>query len=836
MIRKSLDVQHELDAEFSQLQQDRANLRNIVSVTDQKIQDISSFHLPVNISRLIWSAESRFRVDPNGCSDLDPSYILHEVKALLDRLCVVSKHVGMPESQDNAKLLFSIFARSMLATKPLMKEHRLTVKAFDWLIAEIENRFLKAQVNPGEVCGIVAAQSIGEPATQMTLNTFHFAGVSAKNVTLGVPRLEEIINVVSNISTPTMTLRLRKDLRESKEAAQRIQNTLGLTTLDKLLSSAEIYYDPEPSNTVIQQDAELVKGYFDTEDIDPASLSSWVLRLVLNQQMIVAKKVSPQIIAERIKEFIPLKLNTIASTENDYNPVIQIRLLKEEETNGDSHVSGNEMLKSMLNVLLSQFVLFGTKGIDTVYIGEDNINEIEDTDEVKMSDRKEFVLQTDGSNLRGAMAEESLDFTKIYTNDVREIFEVLGIEAARRAIMKEVRMVISFDGSYVNHRHLSMLCDVMTYKGFLMPITRNGINRIDASPLQKASFEETQEVFMEAALFSEHDKLLGVSENVMTGQFLHTGTGVFDVYLDTKKLSEAVDVAPEGDELADRFTLDDTERVLPFSSPAMNNLFDSSSGQSPQFSPEYGPSSPGVFEKDFGHGLTSPSYSSGSADAGGQGMGGYGQSDKGYSAYSATSPGYSPTSPAYSPTSPAYSPTSPAYSPTSPAYSPTSPAYSPTSPAYSPTSPAYSPTSPAYSPTSPAYSPTSPAYSPTSPAYSPTSPAYSPTSPAYSPTSPAYSPTSPAYSPTSPAYSPTSPAYSPTSPAYSPTSPAYSPTSPAYSPTSPAYSPTSPAYSPTSPAYSPTSPAYSPTSPAYSPTLPTDVKRDDQGSAEHRHE
>ena len=77
--------------------------------------------------------------------------------------------------------------------------------------------------------------------------------------------------------------------------------------------------------------------------------------------------------------------------------------------------------------------------------------------------------------------EESLDFTKMYTNDIKEIFEVLGIEAARRALMKEIRTVISFDGSYVNHRHLSILCDVMTYKGFLMPITRNGINRIDAS-------------------------------------------------------------------------------------------------------------------------------------------------------------------------------------------------------------------------------------------------------------------------------------------------------------------------------------------------------------------
>ena len=146
------------------------------------------------------------------------------------------------------------------------------------------------------------------------------------------------------------------------------------------------------------------------------------------------------------------------------------------------------------------------------------------------------------------MMEESLDFTKMYTNDIKEIFEVLGIEAARRALMKEIRTVISFDGSYVNHRHLSILCDVMTYKGFLMPITRNGINRIDASPLQKASYEETQEVFMEAAVFGEKD---------MTGQFLPTGTGVFDVYLDTKKLAEAVDVAPEGDELSSRFVVEE---------------------------------------------------------------------------------------------------------------------------------------------------------------------------------------------------------------------------------------------------------------------------------------
>ena len=384
-IRKDLDSQHELDSEFNQLLEDRTHLRSIITVTDQKVQDVRVFHLPVNISRLSWTAKTRFRVVPNGVSDLSPSYVIVQVRDMLKRICVISNRVGMPESQDNAKLLFSIFARSMLASKPLMKEHRLTIKAFDWLIAEIENRFMKAQVAAGEVCGIVAAQSIGEPATQMTLNTFHFAGVSAKNVTLGVPRLEEIINCVKEISTPTMTLKLRKDLRGSREDAQRIQNTLGLATLDKVISSAEIYYDPDPVNTVVKQDAVLVKNFFDTEDLNPAMLSSWMLRLVLNQQMIVAKKISPQVIAEQIKELTGLKISTIASNDNDSNPVIQIRYFLEEENTSVEKVSGDVLLKYTLDVLQSQLVLFGTPGIDTVYISEETINEFDDEDAASSS-------------------------------------------------------------------------------------------------------------------------------------------------------------------------------------------------------------------------------------------------------------------------------------------------------------------------------------------------------------------------------------------------------------------------------------------------------------------
>lgn len=411
--------------------------------------------------------------------------------------------------------------------------------------------------------------------------------------------------------------------------------------------------------------------------------------------------------------------------------------------------------------------------------------------------RNEWVLETDGTNLMGVLGVDYIDSARTISNDIVEVFVSLGIEGVRGALLSELRNVISFDGSYVNYRHLASLVDVMTMQGHLMAIDRHGINRVDTGPLLRASFEETVDMLMDAALHAEEEVLKGVTENIMLGQLPRVGTGDMELLLDEDKVvREAVEVVVD-DVLGDNLGMIGSSGAGAATPYASTPFASSPMVGGGEMSPFVGT---GQFSPAVGTASFSPAYSPASGSYGsGFASGSYGQDD------GSSSPSYNPSSPAYSPTSPAYSPTSPAYSPTSPAYSPTSPAYSPTSPAYSPTSPAYSPTSPAYSPTSPAYSPTSPAYSPTSPAYSPTSPAYSPTSPAYSPTSPAYSPTSPAYSPTSPAYSPTSPAYSPTSPAYSPTSPAYSPTSPAYSPTSPAYSPTSPAYSPTSPAYSPTS-------------------------------
>ena len=840
------DIQVLLDKETEAIREDQRILRVVMANREpgREADDVS--YAPGNIRRAIHNAVRQFRIDRSHPSDLHPKDVIEKVNALLDRLQVVVGDDALSvEAQSNATTLYRILIRSLLSSKRVLKEWRLSEAALSWVIGEVETRFHHAKVSPGEMAGVLAAQSIGEPATQMTLNTFHYAGVSAKNVTLGVPRLKEIINVAKTVKTPTLTVYLQESVSGDSDVAKLIHSTLEYTVLGDLVKLTEIYYDPDVKNTIVEMDKEFVSDYYemsDETDDDVKRLSPWVLRIELNQQVFFDKKVRMSEIVDEVRNEYGSDLNVMVTDDNADDLVVRMRIVNDVsmDQSGAVDEDGNpiedeiepgqeddEFLKRLEKSMLSSLKIRGVEHVNKVFMRGGAKVAVWD-DDSGFGVRDEWVLETDGTNLMAVLGIEYVDATRTISNDIVEVFQVLGIEGVRGSILGELRNVISFDGSYVNYRHLACLVDVMTMHGHLMAIDRHGINRVDSGPLLRCSFEETVDMLMNAAVYAEEEVLKGVTENIMMGQLAKVGTGDMDLLLDEQKVvRDAVEVVVDG------FSIDKDLGLGAGGVVGSATPYDPSTPFA--HSPMHGDMSPFVggdaaFSPAVGNASFSPAYSpaSGSYGGGSYASGSYasGSYGSGEGGGGASSPAYSPTSPAYSPTSPAYSPTSPAYSPTSPAYSPTSPAYSPTSPAYSPTSPAYSPTSPAYSPTSPAYSPTSPAYSPTSPAYSPTSPAYSPTSPAYSPTSPAYSPTSPAYSPTSPAYSPTSPAYSPTSPAYSPTSPAYSPTSPAYSPTSPAYSPTSPAYSPTSPAYSPTSPAYSPTSPAYSPTTQEDEDAD----------
>ncbi|KAJ3017197.1 UNVERIFIED_CONTAM: DNA-directed RNA polymerase II subunit rpb1 [Siphonaria sp. JEL0065] len=802
-----------LSDEFHQLTEDRALLRDYIFTSGE-----SRWPLPVNLKRLIANATRQFHIDRRKAVDLSPIIVIQGVNALLDKLKVVhGKDELSLQAQQDATTLFQILLRSTLASKKVIDEYKLNTHAFAWLLGEIETRFNQAIVHAGEMVGTIAAQSIGEPATQMTLNTFHLAGVGSKKVTSGVPRLKEIINVAVNLRTPSLSVHLTSDYNHSTTAAQKIQATIEYTNLKRMTAFTEIWYDPDPQNPIEKsngnmQDAGIME-LFELDEDDYSKYSPWVLRIGIDYVLKQGKNLSMEQICGKIMSSFGGDFKCWFSDDNDVNPLILARIVKNKESmEGMEDDEEDTFLKKIENNILNDISLCGVAGIGKAFISDYKYKGLDG--EGKFVQKQHYFLETNGANFKEVLALEGVDHRITQSNSIIEVFDVLGIEATRAALLNELRGVINSDGSYVNYRHLALLSDVMCQNGKIMSITRHGINRTDAGVLARCSFEETVELLFESAGVGELDDCKGVSENVILGQLAQIGTGCFDVLLDEEKLAEAHDM---NDPMQASFGYD---QALGAQTPYL----DRGAATPMSYDGSYSPGGQALFSPSYGGAWTPAGGAGQTAYANANSPGGYSPSSPNFSpsspSYSPTSPSYSPTSPSYSPTSPSYSPTSPSYSPTSPSYSPTSPSYSPTSPSYSPTSPSYSPTSPSYSPTSPSYSPTSPSYSPTSPSYSPTSPSYSPTSPSYSPTSPSYSPTSPSYSPTSPSYSPTSPSYSPTSPSYSPTSPSYSPTSPSYSPTSPSYSPTSPSYSPTSPSYSPTSPSYSPTSPSYSPTSP----------------
>lgn len=831
-IAGDIEVQRLFDEEFAQLEEDRRYVRNLTNDADDQRQ------LPLNIQRIIETAKSKFRIRDGSRSDLHPADVIPKVREVLDRLVVVRGDDELSrEAQENATFLFKSQLRSRLAFKRLVREYSLNKLAFENVLGDLENRFNRAIVSPGEMVGVLAAQSIGEPATQMTLNTFHFAGVSSKNVTLGVPRLKEILNVAKNIKTPSMKVYTNTPLHvhdeEKKHEAKLLRSRIEHTTLRSVTECVELYYDPDIQSTVIEADSDLVESYFiipdDTqEDID--SQSKWLMRIVLNRGRLLDKGLTVPQVATRIKEEYHKNLAVIFSDNNAEELVIRIRLIKHDMSKEEEGEENDEKLLGMLEErLLDDLTLRGVPGVERAFInsGQKQVIRADGTLYMEKSDEcTEWFLDTTGTALARVLTVEGVDASRTYSNNFFEIIQVFGIEATRTALLKEFTQVLAFDGSYVNHRHLALLVDVMTARGMIMAVTRHGINRADTGALMRCSFEETVEILLDAAACGELDDCRGVSENIMLGQLAPAGTGEMDVMVDKNMLNTcASDNARyglmPGLAAAPGYVADGAATPYDIGSPSHEGAF---------AGPDYGASFSPMVQAggDDSGGFTSyvPFNDGGISPYTGGRSPGYAPTSP-FSGASPTSPGYSPTSPGYSPTSPGMALTSPRFGGTSPAFSPTSPGYSPTSPGYSPTSPAYnalSPTSPNYSPTSPSYSPTSPS-SPTSPAYSPTSPSYSPTSPAHA-TSPKYSPTSPAYSPTSPVYSPTSPQFGAGSDRRSPTSPAmgYSPTSPVYSPTSPAgdqYSPTSPRFSPTSPGagqYSSTTPKYSPTSPKYSPT------------------
>lgn len=333
---------------------------------------------------------------------------------------------------------------------------------------KLEERYQKMQYEPGEAIGLVAAQSLSEPATQLTMETYHAAGAAQVSLTAGLPRLVEIVDARRNPKTPSMEVYLKEDYNnreDAKDVARKLREvTFGdLVRKDTIdIMDLEVEYELNP---------DLMEDY----DVDGEDIRSRVKENV--------KKVSLEVDGNTMK---------LESSEDEYD----LRDLKDLK---------NDVEEARIK---------GIKGIEQVVIQEDD---------------GEWRLQTAGTSLRKTLKLEEVDETRTISNDLYEVKKVLGIEALRQRIIEETNQTLEAQGIGVDDRHIMLLADMMTKEGELNGTTRYGIVGNKDSMLARAAFEETKKHLRVGSLEGETDELEGIIENIIVGQAVPVGTGLIDL-------------------------------------------------------------------------------------------------------------------------------------------------------------------------------------------------------------------------------------------------------------------------------------------------------------------
>jgi DNA-directed RNA polymerase subunit A" len=360
------------------------------------------------------------------------------------------------------------FPESLIDEIAAASERRdLTDKELEELIDRILKAYERAKVEDGEAVGTVAAQSVGEPGTQMTMRTFHYAGVAELNVTLGLPRLIEIVDARKKISTPTMAIYFEDEYKNDEEFVRRIANQIGKSSMNDILTNFNLNY--ADMNIVVELDLEKIND----------------------------KRLDLDDIMKRIeKAFKRVEIdNNILSFEPPAPSIRELRLLADK---------------------VRDLQISGVKNIGKVVISREG---------------QEWAIHTEGSNLGSVLKMEGIDKIRTSTNDIHEVEKVLGIEAARNSIILEAQNTMEEQGLTVDVRHIMLVADMMTADGSVKSIGRHGISGEKASVLARASFEETGKHLLRASIRGEIDHLTGIIENIIIGQPIPLGTGSVGVVM-----------------------------------------------------------------------------------------------------------------------------------------------------------------------------------------------------------------------------------------------------------------------------------------------------------------
>jgi DNA-directed RNA polymerase subunit A" len=353
-----------------------------------------------------------------------------------------------------------------------VKDEELEEEQLEYLLNKIYINFTNAVVETNEPVGTVAAQSIGEPGTQMTLRTFHYAGVEEFSVTQGLPRLIEIVDARRFPSTPQQTIYLEEPYNQSEEKAIEVHKRIEQIRIEQI-----------------------------THDVD-LDFVNWNIVINLIPDICEKKGIDIDSIPEILKRY--KKKGTI---KREGNSIII-----------DPQTEDLQSLQKLREKILKK-VVKGVRGIKRGLL-------------TPTDDKKEWVIKTEGTNMHGVVQIEGVDITRTVSNHIHEIEKLYGIEAARNMIINEAQKVLEQQGLDVDKRHLLILAELMCVEGSIQSIGRHGISGNKSSVFARAAFEVTVNQLLDAGLYGEEERLLGIPENVIIGQVVPMGTGRVSVMFD----------------------------------------------------------------------------------------------------------------------------------------------------------------------------------------------------------------------------------------------------------------------------------------------------------------
>ncbi|MDD4127871.1 MAG: DNA-directed RNA polymerase subunit A'' [Methanomicrobium sp.] len=355
--------------------------------------------------------------------------------------------------------------------KKYIGEREISDDMFETILKRIQEEYANTRIEPCEAVGVIAAQSIGEPGTQMTMRTFHYAGVAEINVTLGLPRLIEIMDARKTPSTPTMTIYLAGDYSTNRDMAREVSWQIEAAPLHEF-------------------------GDITTDMLDMK------VNVQLNKDVCKKRKITIPEIIERAPQKIKDKNHYRDFEFEDDAASARISFIPKDRESYQNLFTLAEHVRKV--------IVQGIDDIERVVVRKES---------------GEYILYTEGSNLKGVFEVNGVDTTRTRTNNIAEISEVLGIEAGRNAIIDEALSTLREQGIAVDVRHIMLVADMMCIEGEVKQIGRHGIAGEKESVLSRASFEVTVNHLLDAAVANEVDILEGVTENVIVGQPIQLGTG-----------------------------------------------------------------------------------------------------------------------------------------------------------------------------------------------------------------------------------------------------------------------------------------------------------------------